>query len=60
MGLKEEESYKRRAELLGFGRMSGQGSILRRDFIKQIKECVSTQHQQIMKEVETAMKGMCK
>ena len=60
MGLKEEEAYKRRADLLKFSRMSGQGSILHGDFIKQIRELVLTQHQRIMKDVENAMKGMGK
>ena len=60
MGLKEEEAYKRRSDLPKFSRTSGQGSILRGDFMKQIKERVSDQHQQIMKDVETAWKGMRK
>lgn len=60
MGLKEEAAYKRRADLPKFSRMSGQCSILREDFIKQIKKRVSDQHQQIMKEVETELKGMRK
>lgn len=60
MGLKEENAYKRRADLPKFGRMSGQGSILREDFIQQIKKRVSDQHQQIMREVEIEQKGMRK
>lgn len=60
MGLKEEEAYKRRSDLPKFSRTSGQGSILRGDFMEQIKKRVSDQHQQIMKEVETELKGMRK
>ncbi len=60
MGLKEEDAYKRRSDLPKFSRMSGQNSILREDFIKQIKKRVSDQYQQIMKEVETELKGMRK
>ena len=52
MGLKEESTYKMRAMLPKLERMSGNDSILQRNFIQETRCRVAAQYRQFTKELQ--------